>query len=231
MPNNLPYEPFALVDFQGIEGKHRPILGALTLHVLPYSSTYCAFLNTEIQVRVAKLLPLVKLVKAQLNVSQTDSAKPQQTKKSPAAKKATPTPQSTYSADNLLYHTGQSGRKVAISVTAEQYQQYFDAQKPPKASPPVPPPSKRNDDSVFDIFLKNPSRIRKASQAHLTPDSDETIKASVEADDELVTETLAKLHLRQGNKKEAIHIYQKLSLLFPEKSSYFEAQIENTRNQ
>ncbi len=54
--------------------------------------------------------------------------------------------------------------------------------------------------------------------------------ASVEENDEIVSETLAKLHVRQGNYSEAVRIYEKLSLLFPEKNMYFADQIEKISN-
>ncbi len=56
-------------------------------------------------------------------------------------------------------------------------------------------------------------------------------KQSVTDNDFFVTETLAKIYIKQGNLTKAIKVYQNLSLSIPEKSSIFAAQIKILKEQ
>jgi hypothetical protein len=53
---------------------------------------------------------------------------------------------------------------------------------------------------------------------------------SITENEEIATETLAELLCSQGFQDKAIEMYQRLMLVFPEKSSYFAAKIENLKN-
>ena len=50
---------------------------------------------------------------------------------------------------------------------------------------------------------------------------------SISRQDEIVSESMAEVYAKQGKKVKAIEMYRKLSLLNPEKNSYFAAKIEN----
>ncbi len=55
-------------------------------------------------------------------------------------------------------------------------------------------------------------------------------EASLDDEDDIVSEEIAEIYVAQGLKMQAIEIYRKLSLLNPKKSAYFADQIEKMSN-
>jgi tetratricopeptide (TPR) repeat protein len=87
-------------------------------------------------------------------------------------------------------------------------------------------PSGKKD--LIDEFIE---KINLGSNATITDVSRQVPEnKNIEADsDEFITETLAKVYLKQGLYFEALRSYEKLSLKFPEKNSYFATQIDNIK--
>ena len=72
-------------------------------------------------------------------------------------------------------------------------------------------------------------RAVQGSSAPAVPKAKQVAKKSLQEQPDLASETLADLLVRQGQYTKAIKIYQRLSLLNPEKSVYFAATIENLK--
>jgi hypothetical protein len=85
----------------------------------------------------------------------------------------------------------------------------------------------------FTEWLRSMKRL---PQAEVETNMDEATRQSIQAiaehsfeEKEIVTETMAEVWIKQGNKEKAIDTLNKLSLLDPSKSHYFAAKIEQLK--
>ena len=86
-----------------------------------------------------------------------------------------------------------------------------------------------HDDELVDRFINANPKI-EPRQDKWDSDQDDISAGSTEESPHLVSETLANIYLSQGYYSKAISIYEKLSLKYPEKSSYFATQIEKIKD-
>lgn len=78
---------------------------------------------------------------------------------------------------------------------------------------------------LIDKFLEAQPKIQASAGTTGTEETSPAYDA-----DEPITETLATIYAQQGYYKKAIGIFEKLSLKYPEKSTYFAGQIEKIKN-
>jgi tetratricopeptide (TPR) repeat protein len=83
-------------------------------------------------------------------------------------------------------------------------------------------------DQLIERFIKeNPSIQKPVSEFY---SSVTAASRSITEDEEIATETLAQIHMKQGNYPKAIKIYEKLMLIYPEKSNYFAGLIDTLKD-
>lgn len=112
------------------------------------------------------------------------------------------------------------------------FSSWFSHFQPPllkKTEPPVTaqPPAQT-------VFVPTP--VFKEEDAETPPETPKTqgiaqqlAEKSVSENQDVVSETLAKLYAKQGYRDKAAQMYARLALLFPEKSAYFAAEIDKLK--
>lgn len=86
----------------------------------------------------------------------------------------------------------------------------------------------------FTEWLKTMKRLpQKEIAKNIDVSSEQNVQKLADTsikDDNVVTETMAEVWIKQGNKEKAIEVYNKLSLLNPDKSAYFASLAEQLKN-
>ena len=113
--------------------------------------------------------------------------------------------------DSNLKYSFSSWLKVIPEISVEKKQ-------------PTKPVSQQETSTIIDTFLKKVPTISRPKAEFFSPVK--AAKMSVSEDDTIVSETLAKIYLTQGNLQKALKAYQTLLLQFPEKKNIFAARIK-----
>jgi len=85
---------------------------------------------------------------------------------------------------------------------------------------------RRKAEKIIDQFLAKQPKIKIKKEFY---SADNYVKKASEENDDIVSETLIKIYIQQGHIQKAIEGYQKLTLKFPEKSSYFQSEMQKLK--
>lgn len=92
----------------------------------------------------------------------------------------------------------------------------------------------QKNDSLIDQFLVagDTGRLRQplVDQPSMADTAGAVLEKSTTENDEMITETLAGIYFQQKKLDKALHAYQKLSLKYPEKSTYFASRIKEIKD-
>ncbi len=88
---------------------------------------------------------------------------------------------------------------------------------------------KVKNDELINKFIINSPHILPQKPGVGNKEQTDISESSGRENEGFITETLAKIYINQGYYSKAIFAYEKLSLKFPEKSSYFATQIEKIK--
>ncbi len=91
----------------------------------------------------------------------------------------------------------------------------------------VPSPKVAEQGEIIDQFIKVAPTLPKGKVVESSVD---LAKDSVNYSDNIVSETLVNILVKQGKKVKAIEMLKKLIWKFPQKKAYFAAQIEDLKN-
>jgi hypothetical protein len=109
-------------------------------------------------------------------------------------------------------------------IVAERIRQIEEEKKGSKASDKAVSKAE-----IIEEFIRNNPSITRGKADFFDPMT--SARQSVVDQENIVSETLANIYLNQGHADKAISIYEKLSLKYPEKSSYFAALIKKANKE
>ncbi len=90
-------------------------------------------------------------------------------------------------------------------------------------------PARTQKEDLIDKFITDSPALARGHE--IPPSGKDLSDASSLDSDSFMTETLARIYEKQGLLKKAIYAYEKLSLKYPEKSTYFASQINRIKSQ
>lgn len=121
---------------------------------------------------------------------------------------------------------GRTTREELLAIVRKRLAEIEGQKNQGKAKLEEPPVMTK--EAIIERFILEEPQISRPKTNFFSP-TDVSQRSNMD-EEEIVSETLAQLYAKQGNIAKATHIYEKLSLVNPEKSRYFAAQIQQLKH-
>lgn len=124
-------------------------------------------------------------------------------------------------------------KALPAKKTPNQAEEASKTEKEPVTSDELPKKVKKTGlsrtdvDALLNKFITEEPSISRPTATFFSPTK--TAKQSLEEAPDLVTETLAKIYVLQKNYAKAIQAYEQLSLVYPEKKTFFATRIQKIK--
>ncbi|MBK9291457.1 MAG: hypothetical protein IPM52_07505 [Bacteroidetes bacterium] len=135
----------------------------------------------------------------------------------PAGNQVSPAAEETIEDDELLRRRSLEELKRLVAERLKQMQEPESTKKT----------SELSKEEIIEKFIRENPSISRPKAEFYNPLT--AAQQSVVDQENIVSETLAKIYLRQGHIEKAIAMFEKLRLKYPEKSSYFAGLIEESK--
>jgi hypothetical protein len=112
--------------------------------------------------------------------------------------------------------------KKPTEAQLRSFTDWLRATRRPKGSPDPDNPEHSAPSRLHAIYVSE-------EEGGADPAVEKMAMASIATNEKIITESMAGVHIRQGQTAKAIAIYEKLSLLNPEKSDYFAQKIKELK--
>lgn len=129
----------------------------------------------------------------------------------------------------LPFPTAENSKPRKVKAPADPDEGLLNEIKTSKKKIKPEGPKQKEQIEIIDQFIKTQPNISKNKVAAASESKDDLSDDNLTYGENIVSETLVQILIKQGKKEKAVEVLKKLIWKFPQKKAYFAAQIEDLK--